>query len=70
MPKKLELTSTARGINVGSEYNEEQQRFLYEINRFKQTSGKSYMTELDAFRVAMAMGYRREHTAEPKADQN
>lgn len=59
MPKDRNTLAICHGINMGSDYDEEQQRFLYELNRYKQASGRSFMTELDAFRVAIAMGYQK-----------
>lgn len=69
MPKDRNPLAICQGINIGSDYDEEQRRFLYELNRHKQASGKSFMSELDAFRVAMAMGYRKDIPL-PESDRN
>jgi hypothetical protein len=67
MGKKAGKDSKAREVNLGSEYTEEEQRFLFELNRYKQTSGKSFITEKDAFRVAIRMGYRKQEP--PTSDE-
>lgn len=45
--------------NVGSEYDEEQVRWLRACTAYQSRSGKSFLAATDYLRIARELGYRR-----------
>ena len=55
----------AQGVNVGSDYSDEEREFLAAIDHFKASTGKKFPTWTDVLGVIKSLGYVRKRRASP-----